>query len=238
MQKKYKMGIGMVALAVILIGYHAIFLEHPKSAIPAMALPLENKVIVLDAGHGGFDAGASTGTGENFLAEKEINLDVALFLRDYLEQSGAKVLLTRTEDESTEDATAKGKAAKKSDLQNRKSLGADNHADAFISIHMNRFSDPKVHGTQVFYGATPESGKRLGESIQQGFAEILGEESSRMIKKADGIFILNDTKIPSVLVECGFLSNPQEAELLRQKDYRKKLAYGIYVGLARFFETQ
>ncbi len=236
-KKRRWIGIGMVAMAVVLIGFHATFLAPPRSAVPAAALPLEGKIIVLDAGHGGFDAGASIGSGENALIEKEINLDVVLFLKSYLEESGAQAVLTREGDESTEDANTKGKSAKKSDLENRKKLGAEHNADAFVSVHMNRFSQAEVHGAQVFYGEKPENGQKLGESIRRGFAEVLGEESIRTTKKADGIYILTDTKIPSVIVECGFLSNPEEAELLRKQDYRKKLAYAIYMGLIHFFEA-
>lgn len=196
------------------------------------SIPVSNRVIVLDAGHGGFDAGASA----NGVTEKDINLEVALRLQDYLEQGGAVVLLTRDSDTSTADKDKKGVSAKKSDLVERKNLADSSDADIFVSIHMNKFPEEKYHGAQVFYSEKPEDSKRLGEEIQQGIKDIVRDDNTRVAKKIDGgVFLLKNTTIPSVIVECGFLSNSQEAKLLQQEEYQQKLAWGIYLGITRFF---
>ena len=196
------------------------------------SVPIANRVIVLDAGHGGFDAGAS----ENGVVEKDVNLEVALRLQDYLEQGGGIVLLTRDSDTSTADPGKKGISAKKSDLTERKRMADSSDADAFVSIHMNKFPQSQYRGAQVFYSQKPEDSKVLGEEIQQGIKDVLQDNNTRVAKKIDGgVFLLKNTTIPSVIVECGFLSNPQEAELLQQEEYQQKLAWGIYLGITRFF---
>ena len=204
--------------------------EEP--AQPVFALPSANKVIVVDAGHGGFDAGAS----DNGLIEKDVNLNVALFLREYIEQGGGIAVMTRTEDVSTAADDKSGKSAKQSDLIQRKNLVQTAQADIFVSIHMNKFPQPQYHGAQVFYSLAPDGSKKLGEAIQQSLKDVLQDGNTRMAKKTDGgVFLLKDTSIPSVIVECGFLSNAQEAKLLGQTDYQRKLAWGIYMGIIRYF---
>ena len=198
----------------------------------AASMPISNKIIVLDAGHGGFDAGASA----NGVVEKDINLEVALCLKEYLEQGGAVVVLTRNEDVSTGDGEKRGASAKKSDLLARKELVDHSEADIFVSIHMNKFPQEKHWGAQVFYSDQQKEAKMLGDEIQQGLKDILQDGNTRVAKKIDGgVFLLKNTTIPSVIVECGFLSNPQEAHLLQTKEYQQKVAWGIYVGIVRYF---
>ncbi len=198
----------------------------------AFSVPAANKIVVLDAGHGGFDGGATA----NGVTEKDVNLDIALRVREYLEQAGGIVLLTRSEDVSTAQGNQEGVSAKKSDLSERKKLADSSDADIFVSIHMNKFPQEQYRGAQVFYSSAPEESKRLGEEIQQSLKDILQDGNDRIAKKIDGgVFILKNTTIPSVIVECGFLSNPQEAQLLQQEDYRQKLAWGIYIGITRYF---
>ena len=211
-----------------------IFREKEEDTRAVFSLPTSNRVVVIDAGHGGFDAGAS----DNGVQEKDINLDVALKLKEYIEQSGGIVILSRNEDVSTSESGQKGISAKKSDLLERKKLADETGADVFISIHMNKFPESQYKGAQVFYSTNPEDGKRLGDEIQQSLKDVLQDGNERVAKKIDGgVFILRNTTIPSVIVECGFLSNPQEAELLKQEDYRQKLAWGIYIGLTRYFNS-
>lgn len=207
-------------------------LREREELIPTAGIPIANRVVVIDAGHGGFDAGASA----NGIEEKEVNLAVAQKLREYIESGGGVAVMTRVEDVSTAEVGSNGKSAKKSDLTARKQLSETADADVFVSIHMNKFPQAQYKGAQVFYGANPSDGKRLGETIQASLREILDENNQRVAKKTDGsIFILKDTLVPSVIVECGFLSNPQEAELLTQEEYRQKVAWGIYMGLVRYF---
>ncbi len=215
------------------LGFAAIFLcgviDEKNRVYDAVAIPIANKVIVLDAGHGGFDAGASA----NGIEEKAVNLAVTKYLAGYIEQGGGVAVLTRKEDVSTAEANTMGFSAKKSDLAARKNLPQTSGADVFVSIHMNKFPQTQYKGAQVFYC---DKGKELGEEIQASLLEVLNDGNTRKAKKTDGgIFILKDTSVPSVIVECGFLSNPQEAELLKQEAYQKKMAWGIYLGLVRYF---
>ncbi len=216
-----------------LFGLVAIFccgvFNEKQMAKEALAVPIANQVVVIDPGHGGFDAGALA----NGIEEKEINLAVSCYLKGYIEQGGGIAVLTRAEDVSTAEENTRGVSAKKSDLTARKKLAETAGADVFVSIHMNKFPQTQYKGAQVFYS---ESGKRLGEEIQASLKEVIADGNERQAKKTDGsIFILKDTSVPSVIVECGFLSNPQDAELLMQDAYRQKLAWGIYLGLVRYF---
>lgn len=209
-------------------------LHNRDDSQPVSALPVANKVVVLDAGHGGFDAGAS----DNGVIEKEVNLDVTLRLKEYLEQGGCTVILTRAEDVSTAREGTNGTSAKKDDLVQRKNLANSSGADIFVSIHMNKFGQAQYKGAQVFYSEKPEEGKMLGEEIEQALKDVLKDGNQRVAKKIDGgVFIMKNTTIPSVIVECGFLSNPQEAELLKTDEYRQKLAWGVYIGIMKYFNN-
>lgn len=196
--------------------------------IPASAVAVSDRVIVLDAGHGAADGGA-VGAGGTF--EKELNLKISLKLLKLLEQTGAKVIMTRTDDEPLAET-------KREDMHIRKSIRDTSDADIFVSIHMNKFSQQKYSGAQVFY-ADDELSRALGESIQLSLKQLLNPENNRAAKKAeDSIFILKQAKVPSVIVECGFLSNPTEENLLNQPDYQDKVAWAVYSGIINFFESK
>lgn len=220
----------LLALCTLLLC--GILHEKEDLSQPASSVPVGGKVITLDAGHGGFDAGASA----NGVTEKDINLDVTLRLREYLEQAGGIVFLTRSEDASTAEADKSGVAAKKSDLLARRELAKSSGSEIFVSIHMNKFSQEQYKGAQVFYAAKSEDSKRLGDTIQESLKEILADGNTRIAKEIDRkVLILKDADIPSVIVECGFLSNPEEVALLQEDSYRQKLAWGIYLGIVRYF---
>lgn len=222
----------LLLLGVTALLFCGVF-HQQQMAKEAVSAPLEGKVIVIDPGHGGFDAGASA----NDVTEKDINLAVALRLKACVEQGGGTAVLTRETDVSTAPEDTQGQSAKKADLTARKNLAQSAGADMFVSVHMNKFPQSQYKGAQVFYAATPTESQRLGETIQASLKEVLSDGNERMAKKTDGsIFILKDTTVPSVIVECGFLSNPEEAVLLQQEDYQEKLAQAIYQGLARFNE--
>ncbi len=231
--KRKLTGILLVLLGVCALLYCGV--SNQKQMTRAVsAASVSEKVIVIDPGHGGFDAGASA----NGVQEKDVNLSVALSLKQLIEQGGGKAILTRKEDVSTAPENKEGKTAKKADLYARKNLAETSAADVFVSIHMNKFPQSQYKGAQVFYANQPEASMRLGEEMQNALIEVLADGNTRKAKKTDGsIFILKDTTVPSVIVECGFLSNPQEAELLKQEDYQKKLAEAIFAGLIRFFNS-
>ncbi len=197
-----------------------------------MATSLEGKTILIDPGHGGIDAGASEGSA----VEKTINLEVAMYLKGYIEENGGVAYMTRMEDTNTADPNRpKGVTQKMSDLKTRKQSITDTSADIFISIHMNKFAQSQYKGCQVFYDGNSAESKRLGETIQKSVLDVLKDENNRKAKATgDKIYVLKGNTVPSVLVECGFLSNPEESKLLTTPEYQRKLAWGIYLGIMRY----
>ena len=207
-----------------------------EADVPAIALPTSNRVIMIDAGHGGIDGGA---TGQSGVMEKDINLSIALKLQTLIEHSGGIVVITRADDRSIHDEDKTTIRAKKvSDLKNRKAMITESQADVFISIHLNKFEQPQYFGAQVFYSTTNEKSKTLASFIQKELVDNLGDGNRRDIKPAPKeIFILRDVAIPAVIVECGFLSNPEEERKLQNEQYQQKIAWNIYVALMKYFNN-
>ena len=190
------------------------------------------RVIVIDAGHGDFDPGAVAG---NF-DEKDLNLAIALALRDYFEAGGYTVLMTRTDDTTLAEAGPDTSSSRKTaDTRNRSTL-ADSLGDAvLISVHQNAFADRSQHGTQVFYGTQSGKSQAIAEAIQRAVQSNLQPANKREVKRGtDSIYILVHTKVPTVLVECGFMTNGEELARLNDPEYQKKLAYCIYLGYVEF----
>ena len=141
--------------------------------------------------------------------------------------------MTREDDSST---SGEGKFSKSEDLKKRRNMVKECGADIFVSIHMNKFTQEKYKGAQVFYSAVNEESRILGEAIQKALPEILNDGNTRVAKKSDGnILILNNVSDPSVIVECGFLSNVEEAENLKNEEYQDKMAQAIYMGIENYF---
>lgn len=233
-----KKNIALLAVLILIFGGLTITLHlrrtaEQEAAAEVFAVPATNKVVIIDAGHGGIDAGAVA----NGIEEKNINLQIALKLQEYIEQSGGVAILTRDSDESTQDPNRSSNISqKKSDLMERKAAMEKYGADIFISIHMNKFEQEKYRGAQVFYASNGEESKRLGEIIQQSLKETLADGNTREAKKSgSGIYILKNAAVPSALVECGFLSNAEEAKLLQSEEYQQKVAWGIYIGIVKYF---
>lgn len=204
------------------------------AALPATGeAPISGKTILIDAGHGGFDSGASVGD----LLEKDLNLSVALKLRVFLKEQGATVVMTRESDISTADESrANGTSAKVSDLKRRREMIEECKADAFVSIHMNKFPQQQYRGAQVFYAENSDESRMLGEYIQNSLLKTMNDGNMRAAKKSNGsIYILKNAAVPSVIVECGFLSNSEESKLLQNNDYQHKIAFAICMGIFDFF---
>lgn len=197
-------------------------------------LSSSGRVVVLDAGHGNIDGGA---VGANGSIEKDINLAICQKLQAYLEQNGITVVLTRNDDNAIVDTKNKTvRQIKRDDLKYRRNMRDIEGADIFVSVHMNKFPDAKYKGAQVFYASTPEKSKLLGETIQNSLIENLDKSNTRMAKKAENsIYILKNSKTPSVIVECGFLSNEAEEKLLQSESYQKKVAWSIFAGIEKYF---
>ncbi len=221
----------VVAIAVLAASGIEIVIQNMLTQSTA-ASPLAGKTILIDPGHGGIDAGASA----NGAVEKEINLAIANFLKEYVEAGGGKAYMTRDTDTNTADPNRdKGVSQKKSDLQMRKSDIEKYKADIFISIHMNKFEQSKYRGAQVFYDDDSQENRLLAEAIQQSLKDVLKDGNNRVAKgSGDSIFVLRDNSVPSALIECGFLSNTDEANLLKTAEYQKLVAEGIYMGIIKY----
>ncbi|MGM9636568.1 MAG: N-acetylmuramoyl-L-alanine amidase [Eubacteriales bacterium] len=194
--------------------------------------PVETKkTIILDPGHGGEDSGA---VGVNGSYEKDLNLSLALIMRDLLTLAGYTVVMTRETDELLYDPDV-NLTKKSQDLKNR--LNFENlYPDAvFVSIHMNKFPIEKYNGLQVYYSPNNDQSRELATVIQSDVRELLQTDNKREIKPAtSSIYILDKIRIPAVLVECGFLSNALEEALLRDEGYRKQLAMVLCVAIRNF----
>lgn len=169
--------------------------------------------------------------------EKDINLKICVTLAEFLKVGGYEVILTRNSDTSTDDApTDKIAVRKKSDLKNRLNL-MESYPDAvFVSVHLNKFTTSTASGSQVFYGGQNEESKELGLFIQSAITTRLQPDNDRVNKQAtSSTYLLYNAKLPAVLVECGFLSNKSDLELLKQSDYQKKMAFCIYCGINDYF---
>lgn len=188
-------------------------------------------VIVLDAGHGGFDPGK---VGVNGELEKDINLGITKKLKEYLEYSGANVVLTRKDEHGLYDQKSSNK--KREDMHKRKEVINNCGADILVSIHQNSFPQEKYRGAQVFYYASSDNGKQLAQSIQTSLKTFVDPDNKRMVKDSNSYFILKQTNIPGVIVECGFLSNYAEAKLLSTEEYQDKIAWAVYIGIMQFYK--
>ncbi|CAN7216753.1 N-acetylmuramoyl-L-alanine amidase CwlD [Paenibacillus sp. LjRoot56] len=219
----------LVALVVFIYAY-----ELPTTKTWSdWTLPLSGKTIALDAGHGGPDGGAESKDG---IIEKDINLAITLRLRDYLQQAGAIVVLTRETDTDLAESGTKGYSKRKTqDLHNRADLIQNNNADMFLSIHLNSIPSDKWRGAQTFYYLNNPDNPNLAALIQSELKRNL-ENTDRVAKLADKtVYLLKTLKIPSALVEVGFLSNPEEAKLLADENYQKILAASVYQGILRYY---
>ena len=186
-------------------------------------------LIVIDPGHGGVDPGM---LGVNNTVEKEINLAVSYMLKEELEAKGMKVVLTRTTDAGLYEESDSNK--KIADMKKRCSIISENKADIVVSIHQNSFSDSAVCGAQVFYYKHSEKGKQLAQCIQDSMKNNLDETNNRRVKANDSYYMLIHTPCPTVIVECGFITNYDEAELLVSEEYQKKVSKAIAEGVMEY----
>ncbi len=226
----------LFSCTAILIAGTALSRQDTASETKSAIADAESQVqVIIDAGHGGEDGGASHGE----LIEKDLNLEVALCLSDIYALFGYNSSLTRADDRllydhfnDLEDYTGRKKTY---DLRNRLRIAEESGASLFIGIHMNKFSIEKYNGLQTYYSPNTEGSNKVATLIQSYARKYLMPENDRSIKSAtDAIYILNRIKIPAVLVECGFLSNPYERELLSTKEYRRKLAAVIFASSAEY----
>lgn len=191
------------------------------------------KIILIDPGHGGMDGGAK---GNDGTLEKDINLAISLKLKSALEEKGYKVEMTR---ETDVDLHTKGETVrekKRDDLANRVKMKEETKCSAFISIHQNMFPQSSCKGAQVWYAAD-ENSKVLGEALQESFKINLDENNHRVAKQAKEEYriLRNNKNCAAVIAECGFLSNPDELQLLKSEDYQNKIVDSLVQGIEKYF---
>ena len=186
-------------------------------------------------GHGKPDEGAQSSRGTT---EAETNLKIALKLQNLLEQNGSKVILTRSDEKAIYSLDSKTLRQKKiSDIRNRVKIGNENSADIYVSIHLNKIPQSEYFGWQCFYNTKNDNSKKLAKQIQENLNEAIQKENNRVPMKLDTVYIMKNVEIPISIVECGFLSNPEEEKQLLEDGYQNRLAWGIYNGILDYFYT-
>ena len=230
-KKSIRLTLSMIGCFALL----AVCARVTENALPASAAAAEKPIVVLDAGHGGLDSGA---VGKSGVLEKDVNLSIVLILRDMLEMSGFEVVLTRDEDISIYDAGVEGiRNQKLSDMDNRLEIVQSYPDSIFLCIHQNNYTDPQYFGGQMFYNNNNPDNRTLAQIMQNRFA-ILQEGNDREIKlSGDELFLLKSNPNPSLMIECGFLSNPDEEAKLSTWEYQQQVAFTIYGGVMEFLDA-
>lgn len=224
----------VIILVVFLIPINVVSKDGRRlNVVTSISLQDSIKVVV-DAGHGEPDGGAVSADG---IKESDLNLQIAQKLKTKLEESNIEVIMTREDENNIAAESEQQKTIrqiKTSDLNNRVKIANESDAMFLISIHMNKFENSKYSGWQTFYSQSSEEGKKLAESIQESIGEVVQRNNNRTALKIDGIKIIDKSKIPAVIVECGFLSNQEECALLQDESYQEKLAEGIKIGIQNY----
>jgi N-acetylmuramoyl-L-alanine amidase len=233
MSKWLKGGAFATGLVLVLLYVQYQFVITDSGSV--WSLPLSGKIIIVDAGHGGIDGGASSKEG---LLEKDVSLEISLILRDYLQEAGALVIMSRIEDTDLADPSTKGVRKRKvEDLKRRVQLVNESGGDLFISLHLNAIPSPRWSGAQTFYNRAIDENQKVAKFIQEELIINL-ENTNRLAKPISNVYLLKHAQIPGALVEVGFLSNPEEALKLDEKNYQQKVAASIYQGIMRYYTTE
>ncbi|MDD5796825.1 MAG: N-acetylmuramoyl-L-alanine amidase [Oscillospiraceae bacterium] len=188
-------------------------------------------VIIIDAGHGGEDGGAVA----DKIVEKDINLAISKKLADIFISNGFEVITTRNDDDSVETEGNTTRERKVSDMKHRLETFNSDENNIVVSIHQNKFTENKYNGTQIFYSTNNPQSAVLAESIKNSVVSLIQPDNQRQCKKAGNeIYLLYNSKVPSVIVECGFISNREEAQKLSDENYQKQMAWAIFLGVLDF----
>ena len=224
-----------ISLIIVCSIFYSGLLKNVFLSEPVSSTPVASHVIILDAGHGLPDGGAVSTNGK--IIESDINLNVVLKLQALLESSGCQVILTRSDEYGIYEANEKTiKNQKISDMKNRVEIGNNSDAELFVSIHMNKLPQGQYSGWQSFYKNNDSTSKKVAQYIQNSLNKFIKKENKRQIKSISKIYLTQHVKIPLVLIECGFLSNQEESNLLQTDSYQNQLAWSIYIGLLEYFE--
>ncbi|MGN0341973.1 MAG: N-acetylmuramoyl-L-alanine amidase [Roseburia sp.] len=219
-------------MAIALLGGVALLGRQGAVLVSSLSVEKSQYLVVLDAGHGGDDPGKIGIHGEQ---EKEINLSIVKKLQTLLEQNDVTVVLTREEDESLADEGVSNQ--KVCDMRKRVEMIAEIQPDMVISIHQNSYTQESICGAQCFYFAQSAEGKQIAEIIQKNMKEYLDPDNHREAKSNESYYLLKRTVSPTVIVECGFLSNDAEATLLSTEEYQDQVAWAVYMGIMQSLQA-
>ena len=232
MQRKIRLMIGILIMTGLIAGCWKVSKNLQKELKEEMETIGEaeksDRIVVLDAGHGGTDSGK---VGINGVKEKDINLTITNSVKKILEKENIQVVMTRETDEQLAQS-------KVEDLKYRVKIMNEVSPVLAVSIHQNSYHEESVSGGQVFYYRDSAKGKALAEILQKRFSYVLGEQNRRLPKANGNYYLLLHVKCPIVIVECGFLSNRKEAGLLNSGEYQDKLAYTIHMGVAEYLNCR
>ena len=231
MEKKLRLKLAYTATILITLALTA-FSSQAVTVISQNLPPVRAHCFIIDPGHGGVDGGATSCTGK---LESAFNLEISIRLRDLLHFLGYKTKMIRTEDVSIYRKGETIAQKKMSDLKERARICAETDGAIFLSIHQNYFSDNRYSGAQVFYPSSPGS-EVLAKALQKSFISTVNPGSRRNAKQAEGVYLMEHITCPGVLIECGFLSNPEEEAKLRSPEYQKVICCIIACTAAEFIK--
>jgi N-acetylmuramoyl-L-alanine amidase len=212
----------IIALALLLAASTVLVLSTTSASIPN-----KSYTIVIDPGHGGIDGGSVGVSGKD---ENSLNLEYSLCLKEILTDAGVNVIMTRTNLNGLYSIFSDNK--KLDDMKKRKDIVTKSKADMVLSIHMNSFPLKSARGAQVFYKKDSVSGEKLAENIQEVFIKTL--PNAKPEPAVGDYYMLNEFEIPSVIIECGYISNEEEEQLILQEDYKKLVCLSIFAGVLKF----
>lgn len=216
---------GLLVVSMLVVAKEAASYVSARNVVAEEKKPC----VVIDAGHGGSDPGK---VGINGAMEKELNLKIAELVKRFLEMDDIEVVMTRDSDNGLYDESASNK--KVQDMKRRIAVIEEAAPMVTVSIHQNSYPEEYVHGAQVFFYTGSTEGQGLAESIQKCLVETADPENNRQVKANDSYYLLKKTATPIVIVECGFLSNQEEADKLCTELYQEKVAWAIHLGILQY----
>lgn len=235
MSEIQKRVLNIVMLCILLVSMYLVAKESAMYADSDSVITDSEKAricVILDAGHGGSDSGK---VGVNGVYEKDINLEIARLVQMFLESADVEVVMTRDDDGKQYDQSVSNNKMK--DMMDRIAIIEEAEPLMVVSIHQNSYQEEYVHGAQVFYYSTSGPGKELAEILQNSIRRSADLENKREIKANDSYFLLKKTTVPIAIVECGFLSNWEDAEKLSTPYYQEKMAWAIFMGIMQYINN-
>ena len=226
----------VILIIILAAKISANFYVHSEAYKEAVSDVSEKTMVIIDAGHGGEDCGA---IGVGGVYEKDLNLSIATELGKMLSDNGITVVYTRLSDALlyTQEEDIYG-IRKISDLKNRCKIAAEYQNAIFVSVHMNSYRSPSCSGLQVYYSEKNEDSYALASAVQLNVKNRLQNDNKRQIKPGKSMYVLENITNPAILIECGFLTNPEEAQKLSEKEYQKELSFSIFCGIIEYIRNR